>query len=140
MTNIGLVSCVGAKRTGRVPAADLYTSPWFRKAKQYVTTRCERWYILSAKYGLLCPDELVEPYERTLNNMPQVERRAWASTVSDRLRALLGHDDRLTILAGVRYREFLLPLLSEGGHKIVVPMEGLTIGRQLNWLDQQLRR
>ena len=38
-------------------------------------------------------------------------------------------------MAGNRYRENLMPYLREPFSKVTVPMEGLTIGRQLNWLD-----
>ncbi len=34
-----LVSCVKEKRATRSPAKDLYTSPWFRKAREYVERR-----------------------------------------------------------------------------------------------------
>ena len=32
-------------------------------------------FILSAKYGLLSPDEVIDPYEQTLKNMRGEERR-----------------------------------------------------------------
>jgi len=41
------------------------------------------------------------------------------------------------MLAGERYREFLVPELAEHGYATDVPMRGLGIGRQLQWLSQQ---
>ena len=60
--NIGLVSCVKVKRTYKTQAQDLYISPLFRKAWNYVTKTYDRNYILSAKYGLLIPTTEIEPY------------------------------------------------------------------------------
>ena len=76
-----LISCVKTK--GAMPAAamDLYTSNWFRKARACVETTGCPWRILSAQYGLIHPEEEIEPYEKTLNTMRVEERRAWAGRV-----------------------------------------------------------
>ncbi len=56
-------------------------SEWFLRARRYVeASRCP-WFILSAKYGLVSPDEVIAPYEKTLNDMGAGERREWASRV-----------------------------------------------------------
>lgn len=65
---ICLVSCVGTKRATPTPAKDLYQSDWFTKARTYAKS-IGSWFILSAKYGVVHPDEVIEPYEMTLNAM-----------------------------------------------------------------------
>jgi len=132
-----LVSCVSVKRSVPSLARDLYISPWFVKARRYVEATHSSWYILSAEYGLLHPDLVVAPYERTLNNMPVADRRAWARRVLDALVPELSGVDRLVLLAGERYREFLLPVLRRSCPTVEVPMAGLTIGRQLQWLSER---
>jgi hypothetical protein len=91
------------------------------------------WFILSAEYGLLRPDAEVEPYERTLNNMAVKDRRDWAHRVLEQLEPRLAGVQRIVFLAGMRYREFLVPRLQALGHRIEVPLEGLPIGKQLQW-------
>ncbi len=66
-------------------ARDLYVSDWFVKARAYVERTGIDWCILSAEYGLLDPESVIAPYERTLNTMGVVERRAWASKVLGQL-------------------------------------------------------
>ena len=66
--------------------------------------------------------------------MPRLERRAWAGQVLALLDEVLCKEDRIVILAGERYREFLEPALIEQGHEVSVPMRGLGIGKQLQWL------
>jgi hypothetical protein len=91
--------------------------------------------ILSAKYGLLHLDEHVEPYEVTLNQMREHERRKWAERVLGQLRKYADLDrDRFTILAGQRYREFLVPSL----RNVCVPMQGMRNGKQLRYLKEQV--
>lgn len=48
-----LVACVKAKATSPSQAANLYRSPWFRKARAYVEAQGAPWYILSALHGLV---------------------------------------------------------------------------------------
>jgi len=135
---IYLLSCVRKKRPYPCRAKDLYVSPWFHFARRYAESTGCPWFILSAKYGLLDPDQMIEPYEQTLNKMAIDERRAWAERVRDRLREHLGEVRQVAFLAGTRYREFLTDQLKDRGIQVEIPMEGLSIGRQLHWLKSQL--
>lgn len=56
-----LVSCVGDKHSKPLPARELYRSDWFLKARAYVEAQGEEWFILSAKYGLVSPDQVIAP-------------------------------------------------------------------------------
>lgn len=128
-----LVSCVGQKRGEPSPAGDLYQSDWFRKAKVYAEQKGDRWYILSAEHGLLDPETVVEPYERTLNTMGIDTRRQWAVQAFEQIKQEVPKG-KVVILAGQRYREYLEPILLEAGYYVEVPMRGLGIGQQLAWL------
>jgi hypothetical protein len=63
---IGLVGCVKAKRASPAPAAALSTSPLFAGRRHYAEATCDRWFILSARHGLLGPDQVIEPYDESL--------------------------------------------------------------------------
>ena len=76
-----LISCVSKKRATPGKARDLYTSDWFLKARDYVEITRSPWFILSAEHGLVPPDLILAPYERTLNAMSALERKAWATRV-----------------------------------------------------------
>ncbi|MBN2133341.1 MAG: hypothetical protein JW741_27835 [Sedimentisphaerales bacterium] len=139
MARICLVSCVSQKAREPSKAKDLYVSPLFRKAKEYAEGRFDRWYILSAEYGLVSPDSTIAPYERTLNGMPRSDRLAWAQGVYSDLVRCTDPNDEITFLAGVKYREHLAAFLAKRGNPIRVPMEGMGIGKQLHWLTVQSR-
>lgn len=136
-----LVSCVGKKQSCPAPAKDLYISDWFRKARCLVEAKKARWCILSAKYGLVEPNQVIDPYEKTLNTMGIAARRAWAKQVMDQLPPWLADTPRVVFLAGARYREFLIqPLQCRDrgwGIDVEIPMKGLKIGEQLAWLRRQ---
>lgn len=135
---IVLISCVKSKTTGPNPAQDLYISDLFQKSSAYAKLIGDSWYILSAKYGLLSPDQVIEPYEKTLNEMGVGERKSWAKSVMSDLAKIVTHSDEVVFLAGVKYRENLIQPLTKMGSKISVPMEGLSFGNQLKWLKNQL--
>ena len=131
-----LVSCVAKKLPRSAPARELYTSDLFRKMRGLVEARGWPWFILSAKYGLVAPGQVIEPYEKTLNTMRSAERRDWAEGCLGALGPRLADVKSVVFLAGAKYREFLAPALADRGIEVHVPMARLPIGKQLAWLDR----
>lgn len=129
MRPLYLVACVAGKLDRPAPARELYTSPWFQKARAYVEARGADWRILSALHGLVHPGQVLAPYEHTMaDNLSRLE---WASRVI----AQLEHEAPLrplVMLAGKAYRHPLRWLSAT--RTVTVPMEGLGIGQQLAWL------
>jgi hypothetical protein len=140
MKTIYLVGC-GAKKAPRVAQAkDLYLGDLFQKSRAYVESLGASWLILSAKWGTLHPDASIRPYDESLNNKSREARFSWAVLVMLRLRLIISPGDRVVILAGEKYREFLIPELQELGAKVEVPLKGLGIGKQLAWLKNGGRK
>lgn len=133
-----LVSCVATKLPRSAPAKELYTSPWFQKARGLVWARDWPWFILSAKYGLVHPEQVIGPYDKTLKKMGVAERRGWADACFDALASHLAGVKSVVFLAGREYREFLMPALVCRGIRVHVPMEGLRNGEQSAWLTRRL--
>lgn len=134
MKTIVLISCVSKKLAHPARAKDLYTSALFRLNLAYAERlQPDVIFILSAKHGLLRLDEVVEPYDVTLNKMRSREKKEWAELVLRQLRDEADLDnDRFIFLAGRNYRQYLLPHI----RNYEAPLEGLTIGRQLSRLKQ----
>jgi hypothetical protein len=133
---IGLVGCVKKKQSRPAPAEDLYTSPLFRGRRAYVERTCERWLILSALHGVVRPDAVLEPYNVTLNDASQAERRSWATKVLRQLDAELGTCAGLTfeIHAGSNYADYGLESgLRARSAAVDRPTFGLSMGRQLSF-------
>jgi len=132
MKTVVLIACAAQKLPHRAKAQDLYISPLFKKSLQYARSlKPDYIFILSAKYGLLLLDQVIEPYNVTLNDMSVVDIRRWSSRVLDQLRGVIDlRKDHVIFLAGDKYRKYLIPALSD----YAVPMEGLSIGRQLRFL------
>lgn len=135
---IFLVSCVSKKRSTACPARELYQSDWFTKAARYADKAGDEWYILSAKHGLVHPDQVLAPYNETLKKMGKATRLAWAKRVTASLGPCLQPGDTVNFLARQAYRENLVNQISHLGFTIEIPMDGLRIGEQLQWLKKKL--
>ncbi len=107
---LGVISCSKTKLTHAAAARDLYCSPYFRLCRDYIRYRSgcgERYVILSAKYGVVKPHEVLEPYDLALHDMGETQRREWALRVQQQLLDEYGRDTIYTVVAGGSYRAAL---------------------------------
>jgi hypothetical protein len=135
---IVLLSCVATKLPTAAPAKELYISPLFKKSLAYAEMLDpDDIVILSAKHYVLPLDKVISPYNKTLLDMPSEEIQEWAVQV---LKILADNydleNDQFIILAGDKYRKYLVPQLSHW----VAPLKGLRIGQQLSWYSKKLAK
>jgi hypothetical protein len=130
-----LLGCVKLKLDHRAPAKDLYASPLWNGRHAYAEAASCPWLILSAKYGLLDPEQLVAPYDVALADLSVSAQRAWGERVVGALQARFGSLDGVTfeVHAGAAYRAAIAQRLRELGASVEQPLLGLTLGRQLSW-------
>lgn len=134
---IALVSCTKLKQDYACEARHMYQpSHLFSKAVNYIenvicTYDC--WFILSAKYGLLKPTDIIEPYDLSLKSMSKKEVMNWSFVVFNQLyQNKISHID---FYAGEKYRTYLMSLLSNINVTIGVPLKGMSIGKQLQFYN-----
>jgi hypothetical protein len=150
---IALVGC-GSKKLDleegeTAPAKDLYTSNYFRLKREYVETCCDRWRILSAKHGLLSPDEEIEAYDASLNPrsdsyIGDYEAGKWAVQTAQSFRvynSFQAAHARYVVLAGENYVVHIEEELKRGHRKMSFPfrqnhLKG--IGDQQHWLREEI--
>jgi hypothetical protein len=136
---IALVSCSKLKADYPCKARELYgKSTLFSKATTYIESQgYDKWFILSAKYGLVAPSDRLEPYDQTLHDMRLPAVQEWSNEV---FAALMEHKpDTVDIYAGERYRRYLVPILQAMGFTVNVPLEGKEIGQQLQFYTEASR-
>ncbi len=124
---IALISCTSSKKSYSCKASEMYTpSPRFSLAYQYANQVADVVYVLSAKYGLLTEEDVIEPYNVTMNNKSTEERRVWSELVIKSLAERHSLDsDEFIIIAGRAYNEFLIPVLKHH----TLPLEGQSMGK-----------
>lgn len=115
-------------------AQELYISTLFRYNLKYAKKlEPDDIYILSAKHGLVTLDQIIDPYEQTLNRMRQHEIKAWAERILMQLQQACSiNETEFIILAGEKYRKHLLPNFKS----YRIPLQGLPIGKQIKKLKE----
>lgn len=139
MKTLGLISCTKSKQDYPCKASEMYQpSDLFRKAYAYAVRNYDFVAILSAKYGLLFPDDKIEPYDLTLNNMKSQQRKEWAEKVFNQMQNRLKLENyKVFFHAGKKYREYIIPKLRRIGIQCTVPLKNLGIGKQLAWYNKK---
>jgi hypothetical protein len=134
MERIILISCVSKKLPYKARAKDIYVSPLFKLNLKYAQQMMpDRIFIISAEYGLLSLETEIKPYDLTLNKMSAKDIKRWAIGVLHEIeRKTDKNNDEFIFLAGERYRKYLIPAIKN--YKI--PLEGLSIGKQLQYLKR----
>lgn len=74
LDTLAIIPCTKAKiwdnlpHLGPVIAQNVYTNPFHSLARSYIQKRSNSWYIMSAKYGFLHPDDVIpETYDITFD-------------------------------------------------------------------------
>lgn len=124
-----LVGCSKRKRAHPCPAADMYVGPLFRAAWRYAEGRGRR-MILSARYGLLDPATVIEPYDARVCTDDD-SRRLAAMVVPAVLKL---RPQQVTLLAPEVYCRHIERHLIMAGFPVRVPLQGLKQGQRLRWL------
>lgn len=135
---IALVGCTSNQFSQAMPARWLYHSEWFLRAAAVAETASAGWYILSARYGLLHPDQKIAPYDLILADLSPSQRKVWAASVVQALDQIIKPNDRLLLLAEADYHAPLYRLLKNSAWRLNAPLAGLSYSDQLTWLINSL--
>lgn len=130
---IALIGCVKKKADKPCEAKDMYISPLFKGCYRLAKKlEAEKIYILSAKYGLIEENQIIKPYNETLNDKSEYERKIWAYNICQSLlRGGVNLDkDEFIILAGENYRKWLIRKLKH----YTIPLKGLSLFNQIKYL------
>jgi GNAT superfamily N-acetyltransferase len=131
--HVVLVQCTGQKREGTHRARDLYDeSTYFCKQRGYAET-ADQWYIQSAKYGLVHPDDVIDSYDCRADELDDPD--AWAREIVTDLSTAIPADATLDVLGGRAYVDPLRPYLDELDVAVREPLQGQGIGQRMATLD-----
>ena len=88
-----LIGSSGATASTPLPAARLFESAGFVRAREYAASSGHPWFVVTAKHGLLDPDDVVAPFDVQLGDQSMGYRNAWGEWVVAQLgdRLLLEH-------------------------------------------------
>lgn len=137
MSKYIFIACSKKKSQKPCKAKDMYLGDLFKKSYQYGKSLGGEIYILSAKYGLLNPEDYIDPYNITLNNMTDRERKRWAYKVIKQCEKQgIYFNDKIIFLCGSNYRKYLQIKYRNS----ICPLKGMGIGEQLAFLNEEIKK
>ena len=120
-----LVGSSGELAGSARPARELFASSGFARARESAVRSGHPWFVLSAKHGLLDPDDVVGPFAVLIGDQPAGYRTAWAEWVvvqlADRVR-LAGVT--VEVHGGVDFAQALKAPLERRGARTEIPLPG----------------
>ena len=112
-----ITSCSFKKRNYKTNASDLYKGHLFKKVKKFARSNNFDFKIVSAKYGLLNPKDIIEPYDRTISNKKDV-LNLQKKVISELLGSISNYKFVL-IIVGSKYRKVLEPINKKNMYYVI---------------------
>jgi len=137
MKNIVLIACSSKKKKEKSLVIDIYISTLFKYSYEYAKKlNPDKIFVLSAKYGLLEMNQVIEPYNETLNTKTKIEKMLWSEKIETQLieKGIDLKNDNIIFLSGKNYRENLIKHINN----YLIPLKGLSIGNQLKYLKSNI--
>ena len=111
MKTLVIASASMKKINKRCKAKEMYTGPLFRNVRELCEKKGYDYVIISLKYGLLFPDQVISPYKSFETKETTI--KDLSSKVIPRLEKILPKYQKVIVLAGKRYRDLLTPAWDE---------------------------
>lgn len=119
-SNVLLVSCGKRKSNVTCKAKDMYNSCRFQTLKMIAETNNIKWHIMSAKYGLLSPNEIIDPYDLCITDCSSEYKKQWAAKMLKTL-SIYSKDTHFIVAANSDYAQHIVPALVNKGYKVSAP-------------------
>jgi len=95
----------------KLPAKKMYQGRLFKTVKEFSDAMGYDYVIISAKYGLVFPNDIIKGYEKVLQTKEDIKNIQ--SLVEEKLKPILGNYDKILVIAGEKYRKVLQYLWDE---------------------------
>jgi hypothetical protein len=120
-----LIGSSGTTAGDPAPAARLYTSAGFARARDTAVRGRLPWFVLSAKHGLLDAGDVVSPYDVQIGDQSAGYRTAWGEWVVAQLAERVRLDGvTVEVHGGVDFAQPLRQPLARRGAALEIPLPG----------------
>lgn len=137
---VGDVLLVGSVRTTlreAAPARDLFTGSLFTRRRRYAEASGRPWFVVSGRWGLVAPGEVLAPHDVVLGDQAVTYRHGWAQFVVGQLEDALPLADLvLEVHAGDHVLDALRPAVEQAGATLVDPVDAHSLTETLAWYDE----
>lgn len=136
---IVFIGCGKSKLNCKAKAKDMYIGNYFKKTLQFARTfNADKIFILSAKYGLLELNDVISPYDLTLNKMSKQDKKSWSAKVYQQLKNKnIDFDQKTIFLTCKNYNQFLKQKFKNH----IIPFKNIGgMGLQIQFIKKEIQR
>jgi hypothetical protein len=133
-SRVVLIASSGATAAHPQPVARLFESPQFAAARERAVSSGHPWFVLSAKHGLLDPDDVVGPFEMQIGDQASGYRATWGEWVVAQLAARVQLQDTVVeVHGGIDFAQPLRAPLTRRGALLDISLPGMWQESELDW-------
>jgi hypothetical protein len=125
-----ITSCCKKKLDYPAPARELYQGQLFKIVCEYAEKNNYDLIILSAKYGLIALNDVIEPYDQQLKSVK--DAKIMAERIYDSLAVILSSYKKIIVIMGKYYRRAIEDMLKfwanvtpEASYEIITDKRGI---------------
>lgn len=130
---VAVINCGSAKQYKKCAAKDLYIGSLFVASRQFCESNYDHWCILSAKYHVLMPDDIVEPYEAFLTKFSKEDKQKWGKITAEQLLSKFPEDTEFDFYVSQSYINDTLKYLDSAGRVYNTYLNDLGMGYKIQW-------
>lgn len=131
-----ITSCSKSKKETSAIASEFYTGQFFRSIKKFAINNSFDFKILSAKYGLVSMNDLIEPYDiklRIKSNIKSIQ-----SKISESFSEIIQKYDKIIFIMGKVYLSVFEKFLSNKNISYFVDHRGIGGFNQIGFILEHL--
>ena len=133
------IGCGKSKNTKKCKAESMYLGNYFKTCLEYakfLKGPNDSIYILSANYGVLPLDTVIEPYNKTLNTFSESQYNEWLNIVKNQLNLMnISCFEKVMFLCGKNYYKGLINYFND----YIVPLSSYSgMGYQIKFMKDSM--
>lgn len=137
---VAVINCGAEKCSSSKKAKDLYTGSLFVASRQYVESNYDSYIILSAKYHMCLPNDILQPYELYLGHLSKADKKVWNEITAQEMAQTFPVGTVFDFYTSKMYQEGLIPILRSLGYTCNTNLNNLGMGYKIQWFQQHTKR
>lgn len=137
---VAVINCGAEKQYKKCKAKDLYTGSLFVASRKFAQSNYSQYCILSAKYHVLMPDDIVKPYDMFLGNFTKQQKQEWWQETAKQLMVKFSTGTKFDFYVGQDYVEGILPILDSNNIQYECFLNHLGMGYKIQWFQQHIKK
>lgn len=133
-----IVGCSKKKRKENSKAQNLYISTRFELSKKIAIRFGSDWAILSAKHGLLSPDEVIKPYDLSIKKLTNADKERWKKNLIKKLLQIVKNSQTIIFLGDNDYFNVIEKTIQKLGYQTHNVFKNIDHKYRVHWLKKKL--